>query len=408
MNESKEENDQTKPRPKRFLNGWTKEQERLMSEWSDLAICYHWLHDQSEKMFHKKTMWINLPVIILSTLGGTANFGISSVFDDESSKKYASFAIGGISLLAGLMTTIGNYLRYPQMEEAHRVSSVSWGKLQRLIAIELALHPNDRLDSLDFLKICRAELDRLIEQSPPIPVEAIKVFEEKFGHIRDLKKPDICGTLEHTSIFESSDERLKQLAVDAALMIKHRKNALNELTSPRVQEEIKKHVSIEIEKAIETHKEKLKEEVERKKEEEEKEMEAFHKIMEERKQKIQEEINAEKRKMIGSSTGVGQAVPRSSSESTLETRIHFNRAASTIRSMDFPSSLSRRGSYVQASVVDIPRNLIMNPLFDRTHVMEEVQQSPVLKPVVVSPHLADIEKYGDLTQEERNDVTTQT
>lgn len=338
-------------------------------------------------------MWINLPVIILSTLGGTANFGISSVFEDEQSKKYASFAIGGISLLAGLMTTIGNYLRYPQLEEAHRVASISWGKLQRLIAIELALHPNDRIDSLDFLKISRAELDRLIEQSPPIPTDPIKEFEEKFGHIRDLKKPDICGALEHTTIFETSEERLKQLAVDAALMLKHRKNALNELTSPRIQDEIKKHVSIEIEQAIDAHKEKIREEVEKKKEEDEKAKEEFNKIMEDRKRRIQEEIEVEKKKIIGQ----GQAVPpRSSSESTLETRIQFNRA--------IHPSLSRKGSLVSSSD-ESQKNMIINPLFDRTRMIQEGQQSvsyplliesPVLKPIVVSQ--ADLEKYGDLSQ----------
>ena len=33
-------------KPKRFMNGWSKEQERLMAEWSDIASCYRWLHDQ--------------------------------------------------------------------------------------------------------------------------------------------------------------------------------------------------------------------------------------------------------------------------------------------------------------------------------------------------------------------------
>ena len=46
-------------KPKRFLNGWTKEQERLMAEWSDIALCYRWIHDRSEKHFHSKTIWIN-------------------------------------------------------------------------------------------------------------------------------------------------------------------------------------------------------------------------------------------------------------------------------------------------------------------------------------------------------------
>jgi hypothetical protein len=300
-------------KPKRFLNGWSKEQERLLAEWSDIAICYRWLHDNSEKFFHKKTLWINLPVIILSTLGGTANFGIQSLFDSDTIKKYASFGIGGISLLAGLLTTIGNYLRYPQLEESHRVASISWGKFQRLIAIELALDPNDRMESLDFLKICRAELDRLIEQSPPIPKKAIVLFEKKFGKIKDLKKPDICGSLEHTHVYESSETRLKQLAVDAALLLKHRKRALSELLAPDIQENIKNQVDIQINTALEKSKIKLKEEIEMKKIEDKKTEEEFEKILEERRQKIKDEIESERKRAL------------STTVSKLEDRMNYNK-----------------------------------------------------------------------------------
>jgi hypothetical protein len=242
-------------KPKRFLNGWCKEHERLMGEWSDIAICYRWIHDQSEKHYHTRSLWINLPVIILSTLGGTANFGIQSLFEDDTIKKYASFGIGGISLFAGLLTTVGNYLRYAQLEESHRGASIAWGKFQRLIAIEVALSPNERMDALDFLKICRVDLDRLIEQAPPIPKKCIDKFSQKFGHIKDLKKPDICGGLEHTHVYDSSESRLKQLAVDAALMLKHKKNALKELWSPQIEDTIKSEVDRQLDSALERNRE---------------------------------------------------------------------------------------------------------------------------------------------------------
>ena len=313
------------PREKRFLNGWSKEQEVLMAEWSDLAMCYRWLHDKSEKYYHSKTIWINLPVIILSTLGGTANFGVQSLFTDDTSKKYASFAIGGISLLAGLLTTIGNYLRYPQLEESHRVGAIAWGKFQRLIAVELALKPDDRMDSLDFLKICRADLDRLIEQSPPVPQETIDLFSELFGSITDLKRPDICGDLKHTQVFESSEARLKQVATEAALLLRHKKKALNELLSPQIQDTIRSQIDTRLSEALEERKNALEQEIELHKAGILESEEEYQRILESRQKKIMEEIDAEKKRLAPDTTGTTSFTSLKPIGSAFENRLQFKK-----------------------------------------------------------------------------------
>jgi hypothetical protein len=361
-------------KPKKFQNGWMKEQERLMAEWSDIASCYRWLHDKSEKIFHKKTLWINLPVIILSTLGGTANFGIQSLFENnEMAKKYASFGIGGISLLAGLLTTIGNYLRYAQLEESHRVSSITWGKFQRLIAVELALNPNDRMDALDFLKLCRTELDRLIEQSPPIPPEPIKVFETNFGSIRDLKKPDICGALEHTNVFSSSETRLKQMAVDAALMLKRRKQTLNELVSPQIEKQIAEQVESRLKESLEQRKKELEQEIDLRREENQREQEELTRAVEDRKRMIQEEIELEKMKLYQEPVAHQQALDAAQTAkrggSQFESRLNYRRSSMALPplrksrlSTSSPLLSSMRPTPIDTSR---PRNAVIYPANER-------------------------------------------
>ncbi len=191
-----------KPKKKKPNNGWTTEQEELVANWSDVASCYRLLHDKTEKRFSRFNMAMTIPVIMLSTMTGTANFGMGSFFgDDIKSQKFANLAIGGVSLIAGLMTTLGNFLRYAQNMEAHRVASIAWGKFQRRIAVELALNPNERQDSMDFIKLLRNEYDRLIEQDPPIPEKIINQFEKQFRTIQ-IKKPDICNHLERTAIYK--------------------------------------------------------------------------------------------------------------------------------------------------------------------------------------------------------------
>ena len=224
---------------RKFNNGWTREQEDLVAQWSDIASCYRWLHTRTESLYARYNMGISIPVIILSTLTGTVNVGLGSIVgDDKESQKYANLAVGGVSIVAGILSTLGNFFKFAQLTEANKTAGLAWGKFQRLAAIEMALHPTDRLDSIEFIKMCRNELDRLIEQSPPIPEKIIREFEYQFGTIENLNKPDICNHIEHTAVYENKNERLKQLAVEASLMLKHKKALLKELIEPDIRLEL--------------------------------------------------------------------------------------------------------------------------------------------------------------------------
>lgn len=229
---------------RKFNNGWTKQQETLMAEWADKAGCYRWLHDRCEKKYSMMNMWITIPVIILSTLTGTANFALDGFVpaDDPEIKKYAQAAIGGVSIFAGILTTLGNFLRFAQGSEAHRVAGIAWGKFQRQIAVELAIAPKDRIDCMDFLKICRAELDRLIEQSPPVPDDVINEFKKEFEDKPTVKKPEICDGMEHTTVYENRDSILKHITAEATLALFHKKKMLREEVLPDLNKLIKKEV----------------------------------------------------------------------------------------------------------------------------------------------------------------------
>lgn len=211
-----------------------------MAEWADKAGCYRWLHDRCEKKYSMMNMWITIPVIILSTLTGTANFALDGFIppDDQDLKKYAQAAIGGVSIFAGILTTLGNFLRFAQGSEAHRVAGIAWGKFQRQIAVELAIAPKDRIDCMDFLKICRAELDRLIEQSPPVPDDVILEFKKEFEDKPHVKKPEICDGMEHTTIFDNRDTILKQISAEAALVLLHKKKMLRDEVLPDLDKRI--------------------------------------------------------------------------------------------------------------------------------------------------------------------------
>ena len=116
------------------------------------------------------------------------------------------------------------------------------------------------------------------------------------GFALAVKEFDICGALEHTRVFESSETRLKQVATEAALLLRHKKNTLSEMLSPHIQANIKKQVEERLTDALNDRKEQLREEIEIERANAQQTEEEFQKAMEDRQKQIQEEIDAEKRK----------------------------------------------------------------------------------------------------------------
>lgn len=210
-----------------------------MAEWADKAITYRWMHERTERIFASKDLGFMFPVIILSTVTGAANFALDSVVEDPEYKKYAQLGLGGLSIMTGIISTIANRLGYGSRSEAHKGAAVQWGKFQRLIAIELSLHPDERSDCMAFLKACRNELDRLIEQSPTIPQPVIEECRQEFKKYPKVRKPEIVGDIDTTHIFVDTNSRLKKLAQEASITIQQKKGVLKQLVlddlEPRIQ-----------------------------------------------------------------------------------------------------------------------------------------------------------------------------
>jgi len=181
-------------------NVWNAECEFLLAEWSEKASCYRWLHGRCEKDYKSWYYGFSIPVIILSTLTGAANVGMDSFVPAES-KSMASAIVGGVNIFAGIISTLQNFLKVAELMEAHRIAGVSWGKLQRNIAIELALDPTRRVKQSDFLKLSRAEYDRLIEAGPIIDDGVIKQFNKKFKNY-EVSVPSICNGLDKCNIYK--------------------------------------------------------------------------------------------------------------------------------------------------------------------------------------------------------------
>ena len=219
---------------------WGNSEENLLAKWADKATCFRWMHDKAQKKFYGSNLYMTLPVIVLSTLTGTANFGMASIFP-AGLQGIAQLGIGGVSLITGIISTIANFMEYAQKMEAHRGASISWGKLHRKISVELSLPRSQREPCMEFLIVCRSELDRLIEQSPAIPDDIIAGFKREFPD-SELALPIKWNDMEKTKIHTPKDEKIGSVLARAATVLKGNTRLLKEVATPQVKKEIAEEV----------------------------------------------------------------------------------------------------------------------------------------------------------------------
>ncbi len=199
--------DMKTPRPMpENIEDWSPEVEKLLSDWGEIAMCFSWLHNYSQRKYKKKYQRVQIPIIVLSTLTGTGNFADSYV--PEGFKQGFSAVLGSLNIFTGILGTLLTFLRYSEIYESHRMCALGWSKLGRSIEIELSLHDNKRKKCRDFLKVARAEYDNLLESSPIIDMDIIRYFNSKFeGKYKNVSRPLICNGLKEIRPFYNEEEK---------------------------------------------------------------------------------------------------------------------------------------------------------------------------------------------------------
>ena len=188
---------------------WNSQLELILSQEGERALCYSWLHNNSQKRYTRMDTYITLPTILLSTLSGSASIGSASIFPGLAST--ASLAIGCLSLTVGVLNTVSSYFGWGKRSESHKSAAMTYSKIHRFIMIELSLPRSERMAAKDMLKVIRDQLDRLMETSPQIPDPVIELFRQKFYTTTpDITKPEITNGLDPIYVYrEDSSPRFQ-------------------------------------------------------------------------------------------------------------------------------------------------------------------------------------------------------
>jgi len=171
-------------------DSWNEQHESILRQWGEASGCYRYIHHRAFLLYKGLSMRFTLPVIILSTITGTANFAQEQF--PENLRGMVPSVIGGLNLIAGLVATIMQFLKINELMENHKAAALAFGLLSRNIRLELALAREERsTDGLEFVTRCKNEYDRLIEQSPSVPSTILAEFEKEYPLDNMFTKPEI-------------------------------------------------------------------------------------------------------------------------------------------------------------------------------------------------------------------------
>lgn len=186
------------------ISKWNIDDDKILKEWVDKSACFKWLHEKSYKIYKRQYLRLMIPVIIISTLTGAANFALERI-PDVTYQGYASLIVGAFNIIAAIISTVAQFLKTAELKEGHNIAARSWDKFNRTIKLELQKDPNERSDKRDLFTYSMKEYDRLVELSPDIPTVIIKEFRNIYKNTIDLIKPEITGQIISSKIYEKSN-----------------------------------------------------------------------------------------------------------------------------------------------------------------------------------------------------------
>jgi hypothetical protein len=156
---------------------WSSQLEDILAQEGERCRGLAWLHIRAEALTSKYNTFVQVPVIVMSTLAGTASVGSATLFGGGPA---SSIAIGLVSIGVGILNTLGSFFAFAKRTEAHRIAHLNYSKLSSKISIELSLPRDERMLAEPFLDNIREIMERLAETTPMVPEQILLEFNKKF------------------------------------------------------------------------------------------------------------------------------------------------------------------------------------------------------------------------------------
>jgi hypothetical protein len=187
---------------------WNSSLEQYLVDTAEKCMGYAWIHKQAETMYSRRTIFIDLPTIIIGAVNGFISVGSKQIFQEDA---YAPVYIGMVSLFVSLLNTISSYFSWGRRAEAHKLASNAYSRLCRAISVEMHTKPrSERMAPHKLLEYVQSNYNSLCENSPLVPPPIVDLFNKKFGGIEDFSLPEETNGLHAVTVYIGEDPITKR------------------------------------------------------------------------------------------------------------------------------------------------------------------------------------------------------
>lgn len=171
---------------------WNDFIEDLMKSWGEKAASLKWLHANASKKWKTFSNSLAIPIILLSTVTGVLNIGVSN---QEENRELWMYGLGSLNILTAVIASMKQFYDAEKKAQLHSDVAKQFGSFYRQMVIELALPRADRKPCGEITSWARMEFDRLHLDAPPLPGDIISKFNKKFIELEN--KPEVvCDNFE--------------------------------------------------------------------------------------------------------------------------------------------------------------------------------------------------------------------
>ena len=181
------------------------ELEQLLKENSEECESLSILHRMSYEKYNKRSNYINIPVIILSSAIGFIT-GIDLQYDKM------NIILGVGSVFVGIIKSVDTYFQLAKRAESHRICSLQFSQISKKLQIELTLHRRQRATAENMMNIVKTDIKNMQDIAPLIDDDIIEIYNGKYRRYKRVKKPNFVNGLTEVKVNPYNNEREYEFA----------------------------------------------------------------------------------------------------------------------------------------------------------------------------------------------------